>query len=145
MVARVIHFGWDDCYRVQVLRSVGYEVRESHSLEGLRVDLQRDEHVDAIVVSEDNWQQTQQAAAMARQHSAAPLILFRRTANPIDQKLFDQVYSPLVPPEQWVSQTAELIAKSWALQKDSVSSEGEAKTRCRKCRLERGRLRAPDE
>jgi len=28
MAARVIHFGYDDCYRVQVLRTAGYEVRQ---------------------------------------------------------------------------------------------------------------------
>lgn len=142
MAARFIHFGWDDCYRVQVLRSVGFEVRESQSLDGLRIDLQRDEPVDAVVLSEDEAHQIREAATVVRQNSVAPLILFRRTEGPMDESLFDQVYSSLVPPRQWLMQTARLIARSRSLQQESARLVCEAKMAAETCRWECGRLRS---
>jgi hypothetical protein len=38
--ARIIHFGDDNCHRVQVLLRVGYEVCVSESLDRLRLDLE---------------------------------------------------------------------------------------------------------
>jgi hypothetical protein len=119
MAARVIHFGQDDCSRVQVLRSAGYEVREAGSLRDLSFDLQCDEHVDAVVVSEDYRRTAEQAAAVVRQHSTAPLILFRRFFDGLDESQFDRVFSPLMPPEKWLLGTAELIAVSRAIGQQS--------------------------
>ena len=53
MAGKVIHFGWDECYRVQVLRYLGYEVCESESLDELRQNLEGDNAVDAAIISED--------------------------------------------------------------------------------------------
>jgi hypothetical protein len=90
---RVIHFGSDDCNRVQALRQVGYEVRVSESLDRLRLDLEGAEGVDAVMVAEGARRTTERAAAMVRHYSGAPLILFRRTNAPLSVKLFDRVYS----------------------------------------------------
>ena len=49
-VATVIHFGWDDGYRVQALQAAGYDVRESLSLDALRRDVERDDVDDAAVL-----------------------------------------------------------------------------------------------
>jgi len=142
MAAKIIHFGLDDCYRIPVFRSAGYEVREAHSLEGLCFDLQRDEDVDAVVLSEDDVHQAQEVATVLRQRCAVPLILFRRTQNQIDESQFARVYSSLTPPAQWLLQTAELIAKSRVLQEESVRLRDEADVAIAKSQQERARSRS---
>jgi len=63
---RVVHVGWDDCYRVQVLRSAGLDVKEARGLDELLADLQRLDHVDLVVVSEDTDSAPEQAAEAVR-------------------------------------------------------------------------------
>ena len=115
MAGKVIHFGWDDCYRVQVLRYLGYEVCESESLDELRRNLEGDNAVDAVIISEGLPHIIDQAATMVRQHSAAPLILFCRSEGILDESQFDRVYSSFVPPNLWVLETATLIEKGRAV------------------------------
>ena len=111
MAARVIHFGRDDCYRVLVLRYLGYEVWESESLDALRTNLECDDAVDAVIISEELPYSIEQAASIARQHRAAPLILFCHSEGMLDESRFDRVYSSFVPPDLWVSETATLIER----------------------------------
>jgi len=102
MAAQVIHFGGDDCYRVPVLRAAGFEVRAVRSLNKLRVGLQSDGQVDAVIVSEAEPQCAEKAAVIMRQHSGAPLILFRRPGVALDESRFDRVYDSLVPGAYWL-------------------------------------------
>jgi hypothetical protein len=115
-VTRVIHFGLDDCYRVPVLLSAGFEVKEATSLGELRADLDGREQPDAVLVSEDPGNLAEQAAEMARRVMPGPVILFRRSQRCIDEKKFDRVYTCTTPPAVWLSETAALIAKSYRLQ-----------------------------
>jgi len=66
MAGKVIHFGWDDCYRVQVLRYLGYEVCESESLDELRRNLEGENAVDAVIISEGLPRIIYQASALLR-------------------------------------------------------------------------------
>ena len=115
MAARILHFGWDDCYRVQVLRGAGYAVMESETLEELCDHLQPVEPVDAVILSEDTPHTIEQAAAIVRTHCAAPLILFRHSQCDLDESMFNQIFTCLDPPQEWLARTAELIAQSRAL------------------------------
>src|SRR5947209_8439943 len=131
MAARVIHFGWDDCYRVQVLRSVGYEVHEATSLDALGLDLEQDSLVDAVVVSEDQPVTTEKAADLVRSKSRAPLILFRHSQRELDESKFDRVHSWFVTPAFWLADVAELIAASRACrQAGGPSQEGSEVRAC---------------
>ena len=76
MDARVIHFGWDDCCCVPVFRAAGFDVREAESLEELSVVLQKNEPLDAVVISETTQQGAEHVAEMARRCSPMPVILF---------------------------------------------------------------------
>jgi hypothetical protein len=109
MSYRVIYFGWNDCHRVQVLRSAGYEVEELASLGELGLYLEKNVPVDVVVVSESDQRSAEQAAELVRRHSKAPLILFRRDQNALDEGKFDQVFSSLVEPQVWLKETAALI------------------------------------
>lgn len=113
MAARVIHFGLDDCYRVPVLVSAGFEVKEATSLGELSVDLRGSEPLDAVLVCEDSGNLAEQAAEMVRQVMPAPVILFRRSQRCIDERKFDRVYTCSTPPPVWLSETAALIAKGY--------------------------------
>jgi len=124
--ATVIHFGWDDCYRVQALQAAGYEVRESVSLDTLKLDVERDD-VDAVIVSEAEPGATEKAAAVVRQHSGAPLILFRRSRAAFDESRFDRVYSSFIPPEFWLFETAVVVEQSRSLRAESQRLRSEAK------------------
>src|SRR3954454_8834825 len=76
MAANVLHFGWDDCYRVLVLRRAGYTVVEVKTLEALDLGVQRDHSIDAVIFSDHGRQSTELAASVVRRRSTAPLILF---------------------------------------------------------------------
>jgi hypothetical protein len=127
VAARVLHFGWDDCYRSQVLARAGYLVTQAETLESLSRDLEEAEDVAAVVVSESDPGETEQAADVVRRYSQAPVILFRRSPVEIDESKFDQVFLGFVAPELWLSKTAEVIAQSVALRDRSTRLQLEAK------------------
>jgi hypothetical protein len=112
-------FGWDDCYRVPVLRGAGFEVIESKSLDELSADLQRNREVDAVIVSEDIEPTEEQAADMVRRAALSPVILFRRSRRRIDESKFDKVYTYKTPPDVWLNETAVLIAKGYKLKAEA--------------------------
>lgn len=141
MAARVIHFGCDDCYRIRVLRSAGFEVRESQSIADLGIDLQRDEGLDAVFMSEDLGHDLEQAAEVARRFTQAPLVLFRRSTRILDISKFDKVYSSLVPPWVWLGETAALIEQSRARRTESARLRQKSKEAREQCRRQRARLR----
>jgi len=119
MAARVIHFGWDNSFRVPVLRAAGFRVQETRSLDELSVDLQDDEDLGAVVISEDLEIPSENAAEVVRQCTLAPVILFRRTRQDIDGTRFDKVFDSSVAPWDWLGETAALIARCRALREYS--------------------------
>src|SRR4051794_10535123 len=131
MAARVLHFGWDDCYRVSVLRSAGFEVRAVAALDTLELELTRPEGVDAVVVSEREPLVTEAAADLVRSKSAAPVILFRRSVVDLHLDKFDRVYASYVTPQLWLNEAAKLIAESRALRTEAQALRRTSKTlRC---------------
>lgn len=117
---RVLHFGFDNCYRVRVLQSAGYEVTESRSFAKLGFDLKRDTQIDAVIVSEDDPKSAEQAADFVRQHRFAPVIVFRRGQAALDETKFDRVYQTSIPPKIWLTDMATLIKQSRSIQGQSA-------------------------
>src|SRR5215472_14756591 len=113
--ATVIHFGSRDSYRVSVLRNAGYEVRESDSLDRLVTELERDQDLDAVIMSEVDPRHAELAAVLVRERSSAPLILFRRRDVRVDESQFDRVFSWLYPERFWLYETAVLVIESQRL------------------------------
>ena len=107
----VIHFGVDDCHRIQVLRQAGFEVAATLSTDVLAMVLAKAGRIAAVVVSEDYGDTSDAIAEMVRPHTKAPIILFRRTQRVLDEKKFDRVYHWLTPPGVWVPRVAKLIAR----------------------------------
>jgi hypothetical protein len=98
VAARVLQFGWDDCYRGQVLKYAGYSVTKAETLESLSHDLQQTPDVAAILISEEDPRTTEKAVEVVRRHTKAPLILFRRLTVNIDESKFDHVFKGFAPP-----------------------------------------------
>jgi hypothetical protein len=114
--ATVIHFGSRDSYYVSVLRNAGYEVRESNSLNRLVIELERDEDLDAVIMSEVEPRYAKLAAVLVRERSSAPLILFLpRPYVRVDQSQFDRVFSWSYPEASWLYETAVLVIESQKL------------------------------
>jgi hypothetical protein len=146
--AKVIHFGNDDCHRVESLQHMGFEVFVSNSLDRLRLQLEFEADVDAVLVSEETQQQAEQAADVVRKYGDVPLILFCDSEAALDESRFDRVFTPRVPSAHWLYETAVLIDQSRALRKkfESLKAESErlikeCKTVCRKIEWQRARAR----
>jgi hypothetical protein len=117
--ATVIHFGSRDLYRVPMLRNAGYEVRESDSLDRLRIELERNEDLDAVIMSEVDPRCAELAATLVRERSSAPLILFCRPDVRIDESQFDRVFSLFYPKSFWLYETAVLVIERQKLRANS--------------------------
>jgi hypothetical protein len=115
MAARVIHSGPDDCHRLMVLRSAGYAVDDCMSLGQLRAFLLAAGESDAILLSDGDGVAPEEAVALARGCSSAPVILFSGTNRAYEDAAFDLVVHTLTPPEVWLREVDALIAKRCVL------------------------------
>jgi hypothetical protein len=77
----------------------------------LSVVLQKNVHLDAVVISETTQQGAEHVAEMARRCSPMPVMLFRRSQRPIDEKKLDEIYSCLTPLDFWLHEAVALIVK----------------------------------
>ncbi len=109
MAAHVLHLGVDDCHRVAVLRSVGYRVDECGSLLQLAKALERANGADAVFLTESDGISPEQAISLARERSAAPVILFCRSTYGANEDEFDLVIPPLTSPEKWLQDVGSLV------------------------------------
>jgi hypothetical protein len=140
MRALVVHFGHDVCYRIHVLRSAGYAVRQSTTLVTLTRDLQGEQQIDAVLISENDPVIATAAAELVRRHSCVPLILFRRSEGVLDEMKFDRVYRSLVWPPFWLTEIQLSIKQCQQARKNSERLLQESVVFREKCRLERARI-----
>jgi hypothetical protein len=145
--ATVVHFGSCDLYRASVLRNAGCEVRESDSLDRFLIELERDESIDVVMMSEVEPRFAERAAVLARERSTAPLILFSRPGATVDENKFDRVFSCSHPETFWLFETAVLVQRSQELRESltrlrSDSEAIEAETRAVRAETCRQQARA---
>lgn len=119
VAARVIHFGTDECYRITVLRSVGYSVDECSSLVQLRAELASNGEAVAICITEDFTDPPETAVPLVRSCTPAPLVLFRRSNRDYEETPFDLVIDTLTPPQRWLTEIQDVIQRSQALRAHS--------------------------
>ena len=112
MIAKVIHFGTDDCHRLMVLRSAGYAIENCGSLAQLRARLADGAPADALLMTDGEGISLYDAVAVARAHSSLPVVLFRSTNLAYEESGFDLVVQCLTPPEVWLSDVDALIERS---------------------------------
>lgn len=112
MVARIIHFGTDECRRLLVLRSAGFAVEECPSLPLLRSALEDDTQPLAVVISENRLRITSDAVELVRAHTGAPLILFQNMIQSYNESDFDLVVPVLTYPGEWLYTVLGLIDRA---------------------------------
>jgi hypothetical protein len=117
MATSFIHFGEDICFRLPVLKSAGYSVAECHSFEVLSAAL--GQNPEAVLLEEQPRALTEAAAILTRSRSAASLILFRSEVDGFTAGDFDLVIPSLTPPEEWLSEIAELLQRSRIIRAES--------------------------
>ena len=121
MTTRVIHYGVDDCHRLTVLRGIGYAVEDCSSLAELRAALSQNRDAEAVLISEMEGDVPEDAAALAKCSSQAPLVLFRISNGFCREEKFDLIVEALASPQQWVSDVNALIQRSRTLDASSQS------------------------
>jgi hypothetical protein len=107
---RIIHFGADDCHRINVLRSAGYSVEDCRSLGAFHEALAEREPA-AVFVTEGDDGLPWEAVSLVKSFSAAPLVLFRRSHGDLAPESFDLAIESLTPPRQWLLAIGDLIAR----------------------------------
>jgi hypothetical protein len=115
ILARVIHFGPDDCHRLMVLRSAGYAVENCDSLRQLGMSLSGGASAEAVLMSDGEGVSALEALKVARTHSALPLVLFRSANHRYEELGFDLVVHSLTPPEVWLNDVETLIERTRAV------------------------------
>ena len=111
----IIHYGADDCHRVPVLKFAGYAVADCRSIAQLHAALQAIAEAGAVVMTGIGDLAPHRAVSIARCASTAPLVLFPEGASSLVEPEFDLVIPALTPPEQWLSDLAELIDRCFAI------------------------------
>jgi hypothetical protein len=111
MVARIVHFGLDNCFRVALLKAAGHFVYECNSVSQLHAALIGIRQADAVVISESDGEVPYDAISLTRSTSMAPLILFRSRSAHYDESEFDLVIPELTDPNKWLSEIAHLVAR----------------------------------
>jgi hypothetical protein len=109
MDARIVHFGFDDCARIAVLKRAGYCVEDCNSVSLLHAALVEVRGADAVAITENDGVAPNDLISLARATSMAPLILFQSTNPHYDESEFDLVVPALTGPRQWLSEIGRLI------------------------------------
>ena len=119
MEGHVLHIGVDDCHRVAVLRSVGYRVDECGSLPQLARALERTKGAVAVFMTESDGLSPEKAISLARERSAAPVILFQSSNQETNDRAFDLVIPPLTSPDRWLREVGALLDGSRGMRRNS--------------------------
>ena len=107
---RVLHFGEDGCHRVMVLRRAGYMVQDCHlSLEELAAELMSGIPAHLVCITQGKRKTTEQAILLARGHSYAPIVLFRKADEMAQTLHLDAQIETLTAPGIWLAEIEELI------------------------------------
>lgn len=110
MAPHVLHFGQDDCHRLAILRSTGYEIEPCATLAQLAAAL-RTAHVEAIFLTENESGTLDAVIPEIRAHTSAAIILFKTTNRRTQEKLFDLVIPSLMTPEEWLESVRAVLER----------------------------------
>jgi CRP/FNR family transcriptional regulator, cyclic AMP receptor protein len=114
MSARIVHFGNDRFNRLGSLRDAGYSIDACNTLEEFRVAVRSGLPVDALTIAEAEGAPLDDALAIARSGSQAPLIFFQGSTHRRHRSEFNLVVPLLARPGAWLAEIGELIAQDRA-------------------------------
>jgi hypothetical protein len=124
---RVIHFGPDECYRTPIMRAAGYDVTQCDSIDELQSALKSSDATDLICISESYQQPREDALAISRTMSTAPVVLFRSTMHRYISDRFDLEIDTLATPDVWLVHMKSLIERPRAVRERSQEMIGRSK------------------
>jgi hypothetical protein len=113
MAVRIVHFGSDAFCRVDALKSMGYSVDVCNSFAQLHASMVGILPADAVAIAENDGTVSDHAISLIRAVSTAPLILFRDGNHHYSRAEFDLVVPFDAGADEWLSDIAELIARSF--------------------------------
>jgi hypothetical protein len=148
MAARVIHFGVDVCYRLNVLRRAGYVISNCSNLIQLGAALDTGADADAVMINDSDGSVPEHAISLARSRTLAPIVLFPNSKRSYPTEQIDLVVPTFTPPQEWLLELANLIVHSRAVQEYSRLLQEQSQQLClesaqarEKSREERARAR----
>jgi len=118
MAATLLHFGTDNCQRLLVLRSAGYQVEVCESLPEFRTSLERNADANAVLIASLLSVERRRVVTLTRENSNAGLVLFGSYSG---EREFDLVIPPLTDPEDWLQQIADLIQRTRVLNASAIA------------------------
>jgi len=136
MAARVIHFGIDDCHRLKVLRTAGYDIDPCSNLIQFRAALESQAEADAIMVDDSDGSVPDEVISLARSRCTAPIILFPHATRSYEAQAVDLVVPVLRPPHEWLLDLANIIIRTRALQASSRLLQAQSQRLCREAAAE---------
>jgi len=119
MSARVIHFGDDRFNRLGPLREAGYSIETCRTIEELRLALRSPVPCDLLTIAETEDALLDDAVAIARSVSDAPLICFQSSTTNRSQSQFTLVVPLLAQPGVWLTEIADLVEQGRLLRSKS--------------------------
>ena len=127
MAARIVHFGTDECWRLEVLSGAGYIVEPSGTSIPRLSQLLTSAQVDAIAISEDRRECDDEVVMVSRSLSPAPIILFqgvnrRSVPPPVDLVISSTSHSI----SEWLQEIESLIQRSKRACEQSKTAREEA-------------------
>jgi hypothetical protein len=131
MSPTLLYFGFDTCHRLSVLARTGYFIENCGSLVELAAALDSGSEVTAVLMTDRGGHLPQAAIDLTRSRSSALLILFRDSNLARANSSFDLVIPSLTPPEEWLTQIADLIEQSRLLDSNSQPPNAELGTSLR--------------
>ncbi len=157
MSTSIIHVGVDDCQRIPVLKSAGFQVNPCDSFDQLHSALAGIPPADAVAIAECRSALIEKAVALTRATSSIPLILFQGTSpHTLNDSDFDLVVPVLTSPQIWIARMQAMIEESRTLRarseaireasslltQASAALRGEAKTAREKSHFEQVRAKS---
>lgn len=129
----VLHFGWDQCFRLRVLESAGFAVEDCPSLDTLSAELLREP--DALVLEDEPAGQVIKAIALSRSYPDIPLVLFR-PLDPVSEgpaSSADLTIPSFTAPELWLREIKDLVERSRMLAAQSRRIRAESAALIERC------------
>jgi hypothetical protein len=114
--ARIVHFGHDECHRLDVLRQAGYEATLCLSEPEL---VQQVEAVAPVAVLFPRVPAKPQNIRELRNRTDIPFVVFTGSMRMAEAGSFDLVIEPVTRPEEWLERLAGVIQLSRELRKSS--------------------------
>jgi hypothetical protein len=129
--ATLVHFGFDQCFRVRVLESAGFQVADCDSLDALSLQLMQEPK--ALLLEDEPVPQIDCAISLSKSYPELPVVYFRCLPDIPVTRSKDLVIPSFTPPELWLREIRQLVARSQAVLAESRRLRAQSAALARDC------------